>query len=675
MRGIEVYAINVMLRFFPSKILTFIQFMVLLMMISHGLCLAAPHGPTRYITTGPFREPTVEAGDFFYQFTDHYETVGYLSPDMPTFLSFGQWSGLRKNKEKIFLVLDVPVEISIHGGRFVKTITEEPRPHLANGQPHKRYRIDFTYGKTVSRSGMTQLICTTSKRVGQETIIHYATEIDEIVNHKRSLPIKIVGIPKPGPPKKLFTFFDTFGTAIELYPEFKRFREIGFNVVSGFSDFPESTSERIAKKSARADVEAMTWNTEHAENGIQSGNWRARTSDGKETNAISPGYRGAALQKWIKRGENLVDAGIFIHAADPERTDGEKICYSDVFLRDFEMYFKQRNPHLPYISPASFNRKQAEYREYMQAWTDFKSEKYAGLYQYYRENVESHIKKKGLGQKLKMVLYAQPGYKNLKISTTSKSAAIAAIRTSMQDPLKLSQVFDVFAPMIYIDINERFNHRLDMIEVASEIINMRRYLGGHDMTIAPVLSPGFPYTVFKSDIPPGNVMKYQVLEAFASGAKGVGIYSEGFFDAHDMKGYAEAIKQILPVEDIIAEGILIPTAELADLNQATFVKGVKDLHGNAVILVSEYSDASKTARIVYKGAKSALKVVDLNDDVGSMPIISADGAKNSFEVTLTTDRARLFLIKADHCCPTLLNRTPDSTMMQLPTVLPIPQSP
>jgi len=35
MRGIEVYAINVMLRFFPSKILTFIQFMVLLMMISH----------------------------------------------------------------------------------------------------------------------------------------------------------------------------------------------------------------------------------------------------------------------------------------------------------------------------------------------------------------------------------------------------------------------------------------------------------------------------------------------------------------------------------------------------------------------------------------------------------------------------------------------------------------
>jgi len=592
--------------------------------------------------------PTVEVGDFFYHFTDHYEAVGYLSPDMPTFLSFGQWSGLKKNRENIFLVIDVPVEISIHGGRFVKTITEEPQYHLVNRQSYKRYRIDFKYGKTVSRSGMTQLICTTSQRVGQETTIYYATEMDGIVDHKRSLLIKIVGIPKPGPPKKLFTFFDTFGTAIELYPDFKHFREIGFNVVSGFSDFPKSTTERIATKSATADVAAMTWNTEHTKNGALTGDWRARTIDGKETNAISPGYRGDALREWIKKGENLVDSGIFIHTTDPERTDGEKICFSDYFLRDFEQYFKEQNPHLSYISPASFNRKQAQYKRYLQTWTDFKSEKYAGLYKYYREKIEAYIKNKGLGQKLKMVLYAQPGYKNLTILEASKSAAITTIRTSLQDPVKLSNVFDVFAPMIYIDINERYNKRLDMIEVASEITNMRRYLGGHDMTIAPVLSPGYPYTVFKSDIPPGNVMKYQVLEAFAGGAKGVGIYSEGFFDALDMKGYAEAIKQIIQVEDIIARGILIPPAELTDLNHATFVKGIKDQQGNAVILVSEYSDEPKTARILYRGAKSSLKVVDLNGDAGDVPIMITDGAKKTFDVTLTTDRARLFLIRLDH---------------------------
>jgi hypothetical protein len=201
--------------------------------------------------------------------------------------------------------------------------------------------------------------------------------------------------------------------------------------------------------------------------------------------------------------------------------------------------------------------------------------------------------------------------------------------------------------MVFIDINGRYEHRLDMLEVSEEVKNLRQYLNGKNIIIAPVLSPGFPYTAFKSDIPPTGIMKYQILEAFASGAKGVGIYSEGFFDALDMKCFAEAIGEILPVENILAKGCPISSEELVDLNHETFVKGIKDEGGNAVILVSEYSKNAKTARVKYSGARTGFKVYDLGDLSRDPVQLPKDKEKNVFELTLTKDRARLFFLKVD----------------------------
>lgn len=632
--------------FITMKLFRSIIFVTFIVFIIHGACLSEPfNNPVRYMKSGPFEEPQVKDGDFFYLFTDHYDHVGYLSPDIPTFLSFGQWSGIRENRENIFLLLDVPMEISIHGGRFVNSISEEPKFQLINGQSYKRYRVDFNYGKTSTRSGMTQLICATKLTSGQKAKIYYATEIGGKVLHKKALQIKIVNIPKPGSPKKLFTFFDTFATSLEQYPDFKHFREIGFNRLGGFSGFEEKTLKTLVRKSASAGLEIMSWNTEEAKSTFLSGEWRAKTKDGKETDAISPTYRGRGLHGWIKRGEALVDAGVFIHVTDPERSDGEKVCFSEESLREFQAYFKQQKPDLPYISPLVFTEKRGSFPEYIQVWTDFKSEKYAGLYDYYRGKITAYMEHKGIENKLKLLIYAQPGYKRLKPSN-NKSSDIQTIRTSLQDPRKLSKIFDVFSPMIYIDVNERFNHRLDMLEVSEEVKNIRTYVDRADFIIAPALSAGFPFTIFKSDIPPGNVMKYQILEAFASGTKGVGIYSEGFFDALDMKSFAEAMKQILTVEDIIAEGFPILSDDLVDLNYETFVKGIKDKNGNAVILVSEYSNDRKTAWIKYTGAKGEYSIHDLNAAVDDDTKISTVTADEPFEVTLSSERARLLLIKS-----------------------------
>lgn len=617
---------------------------ILLVFIFVGIGPCQSNQPVRYIKTGPFEKPKVEEGEFFFLFTDHYDNVGYLSPDMPTFLSFGQWTGIKRNFPEIYLILDVPSEMTIHGGRFVKTITEETKRKINDEHEFKRYRIGFDYGKYETRSGMTQLVCTTTLNAGDALTAYYGTEINGKICHKKSLLLKIVEIQKPGPPEYLFTFFDTFGTSLIHYPDFKHLREIGFNMVGGFSTIPKTTIKELAKRSSDAKLEFMSWNNEKAE----GQNWQAETIDGKRQNTICPTYRGADLGNWIKDGQDLIDSGIFIHVTDPERNDGEKICFCRRCLEQFETYFKKIYPEMEFVSPVVFMKNPSKHHDHVQVWTDFKSENYANLYLFYRSAIEQYIKYKGLANKLKLFLYAQPNYQYITVSEKTKSSDIPMIRTSLQDPKILARVFDFFCPMIYIDIHGQYNNKLDMLDVSEEVRNMRQYLGEKDVPIIPALSPGFPYTEyagFDCDIPSNGTMKYQVLEAFASGVKGVGIYNAGFFDALDMKYFAEAISQILPVEKILANGDLIPPEMIEDANSQTFVKGIKDSTGNAVILVSEYSNQPRTAKVIYRDGNKDNVVIDLADG-HEIPLKTFQGkSEMGFELSLTKERARLFWVK------------------------------
>lgn len=601
--------------------------------------------PQRYIASGPFKQLQVDAGDFFYLFTDHYDNIAYLSPDMPTFLSFGQWSGLKSNEPEIYLYLEVPIEVTVHGGRFVHQILEEKQRTRIGDHEYKRYRISFSYGKYETRSGMTQLICTTTLNPQADLTAYYSTAIKGEFKHRTPLRLKVVNIPKPGPPSRLHTFFDTFGTSLEQYPDFQSLRNIGFRMLGGFGEVPRDTVRALVKKASKADLELMLWNTEFAKDTDTVGEWNAIGITGEKLPTISPTYRGPALDHWFGRGRELIDDGVFCHVSDPERIDGEKICFSPRTIGMFEHYVRSNFPHTEFMSPRYFLRSPVQYPNLLQLWTDFKSENYADLYRSYKSAMQKHLKSRNSSQDIKLFLYAQPNYKNLTNGSSAISSELPTVRTSLQDPRKLAGIFDLFCPMIYIDINGRHNHKLDMLEVADEMISLRKYLGNTSLPIVPVLSIGFPYTKFNCDIPPNRAMKYQILEAFASGAKGVGIYSEGFFDALDMKFFAEAISEILPVEDIIMEGTVIAPRELIDANAEAFVKGIKADNGDAVILVSEYSNRSCTARVVYRGTYKRWVAVDLTNGVETLPVVFYDRNQVGFEVKLDDVRAKLFWIK------------------------------
>jgi hypothetical protein len=161
------------------------------------------------------------------------------------------------------------------------------------------------------------------------------------------------------------------------------------------------------------------------------------------------------------------------------------------------------------------------------------------------------------------------------------------------------------------------------------------------MKLVPALSAGFPFTHLASELP-SEAMKYQVLEAFAGGAQGIGIYHEGSFDALRMKYFAEAMRQVVQVEDLFADGAVIPDARLTDLNGQVFVKGVES-SGRCAILVSEYSQRTRVARIRYDGPRPAV-VVDLSSRAR---VATLDASTRDFEVRLTPGggRARLLLIE------------------------------
>lgn len=136
-----------------------------------------------------------------------------------------------------------------------------------------------------------------------------------------------------------------------------------------------------------------------------------------------------------------------------------------------------------------------------------------------------------------------------------------------------------------------------MGEIASEIEGMRAFTDRR-IPVSVTLSAGYPYTPFLCNIEPDGMMRDQVLEAFAAGASGVIIYSEGWFDALDMRYFAEAMRSVMKAEDVFADGIPLLAGELVDVTSQTFVKGVRR-DETVVVLVSEYSSRMIVARIKF----------------------------------------------------------------------------
>ena len=582
--------------------------------------------PYRYLPLTVKPVPDPGNGSFLYYASDYYQHEIYASPDIPTMIAFGQKSRLPEDKAspEIHLLLDLPAGFKIHGGRFIAEPVEVS-PLQIEGKPYARFRVHSAYGKKTSRSGATELIVSTALKAPSTYRAYYATEIDGQSCHRREISLHIIRIPRVGSPKIIRTRFWPLHGVLDAYPDITAFNQIGFA-------YPDADYfNRVIKSGALRKSEFI---------GRGYGRFLASEDDAKNVDIhgkkvgglCCPTYRGGDVLALIAQGKAAIDLGVYEHGFDPERGDGKDICFCPRCLSGFQDYLK-KNSRLEYKDPREFMKAPGKYAEHHKLWARFKVEKENEKYRMYREEMLKYMGGKEIDRnKLVLFLAAQPGWRD-------QSGWPNTIEKSLQDPLILKDIFDYYCPMIYIEINGRFRMAADMLEVAEEVRGIIEYSKGK-VAVTPTLSVGYPYSQLVGNFEPNGMMKYQILEAFAAGAKGFVVYSEGWFDALDMKCVAEAMQQVIPVESIIAKGKPIEEGRIRDLNDTTFVKGIQCEEG-AVILVSDYSTQPKEARIEYKVGRPS-EVVDLSTGE-SIARVSPSNA--IFEVKLGKDRAKLIQVK------------------------------
>jgi len=600
--------------------------------------------PCRYLPLNQKDVPDPGENSFLYYASDYHQHEIYASPDIPTMIAFGQSSRLPKDKPEpeIRLILDLPEGFQVHGGRFIgKSYTgkdiEKPSDIKIEGKNYKGFRINrLLHNIYGNNARATEVIVSTTIKAPQDLKAYYATEIDGKLCHQREIPLHIISIPQVGPPKKILTRFGPLWGILSDYPDITAFNKIGFSLPDP-EYFQRVIKTYALRTAAREHVNCLEFQAK--EEDAQNINL-----DGKEVksgfNIACPTYRGKFYKETIEKGKRAIDLGIYLHCFDPERNNGKFICFCPRCISQFKEYLETHSS-LPYKSPKEFIRQWGKYPEYHRLWIKFKVEKESERYRDYREAMMKHMKEKGLNpDRFKMRIAAGDWcFKGTNPNPENTDYwLVKAIEGSLEDPLILADIFDYFAPMIYPDFDPDYRKGADMLEFSERLANIYQYSKGK-VKIYPTLSSGWPYESWGANIEPNGMMKYQVLESFAGGAKGVCIYAPGHFDALDMKYFAEAMKQVLPVEDIVVEGEPIPEDKIKDLNKQTFVKGI-EFKEEAVILVSEYSESPKEAKVEYR-IKEPAEVVDLST---GKSIAKITPTNPTFKVRLDKDRARLFYI-------------------------------
>ena len=594
-----------------------------------------PESHLHPMKNAPAPKPAREKFVFYH--AGNYDDRAYFSPDMPSFLIIGQASSLtRKGTPSPLpkLVIDLPAEVEIVGGRYYDMLGKEKIERGA--KPYIRHTIASKWDPYKTNCGNNNLICSTTLGAGNTFPIYYRAVWQGGEQPWQRLEGEVVHITKTRPPKRMHLFFDTFGTLSSAYPDYAHLRDLGFNAIGGMHCGPQ-TYRVIAEKCKKAGIDAMLWNFLSREK-IEDAAAHAVDINGKRLPGLCPTYRGRALQVCIERGKEMIDAGILLHIFDPERFDGAQVCFCDRCVEQFRKFLAKRHKDLAFNSPREFVATLPNLENpYRRVWLAFKAKAYADLHLWYRIAMEAYVKEKDIRGKFRMHLYACEGYGFKREDLMQWKLPV--IERSMEDARELARAFDYQAPMLYIGISGR-QGRIDMLGIHREIKGMNIYSEGK-ASVVPTVDTGFAYCGDNaSDVPP-VAMRYQVLEALASGARGVGLYSEGMFDALDMKYWAEGVARILPVEEMFLQGKPVPQDRLVDIRKETFVKGVA-LGDEAVVLVSEYSDRPRIAEVQYLPTKS-WQVVDL---ATGKKVAVVTPKSPTFHVELRDDRARLFHLRS-----------------------------
>ena len=191
----------------------------------------------------------------------------------------------------------------------------------------------------------------------------------------------------------------------------------------------------------------------------------------------------------IEKGKQLIDYGITLHVFDPERSDGEKICFCLRCIEAFRQFLKDNYPNLTWRDPRQFMLDRSKNPDHYHAWIHFKAHQYAGLHKYYKDKTHAYMKEKGIPGQFELFIDAN----GLQSKDAKERHEFHTIRTSMEDPRELAMAFDYYSPMLYPAYAGQYNGRVDMLVFQDWIDNYYRYVkDSKNMKPAVTLEVGYP---------------------------------------------------------------------------------------------------------------------------------------------------------------------------------------
>ena len=149
--------------------------------------------------------------------------------------------------------------------------------------------------------------------------------------------------------------------------------------------------------------------------------------------------------------------------------------------------------------------------------------------------------------------------------------------------------------------------------------------------VLPWITPGDAGTF------PGEAFYCAVLECFCNGARGVNFWSGRVWDPDLLAAYAQAIRAIAPVEDVIVKGRLL-SAEVVGKGR---VSGMR-LEDRIVMLVADYYEEAG-GKVKVKLAvprKLRMKALDTGEEMGQV-----GPGQQTVEIRLDGRRARIIYLR------------------------------
>lgn len=573
---------------------------------------------------------------------------GFISPHMISPLFLGLEYDFRSVAEahrptKLYLELDIPPGVEVMG--FTRSgwgmIRLDPLPSqivTRGGQQYTRVAVSVPRDRIAlfypGNAGIWWLLKTVLK--DGTFNCYYRVRWVGGGQEWQKLPLTVVGLLRIEPPKRLIVGVDPPYYIFTDWPGFvDDLRAVGVNLIDcrGLIGKTQGLGSQIDGLHQQGmDLAYMTQlflgGRDQTKNYVADTDSWAVDINGKKISpkrgvygfhvTPCPTYRGKAFKESISHGKSIIDQGIHWIVFDDE---SRLNCFCDRCREGFKTWLATAHAELKYLDPRSFEKEPKEYKKLHAAWREYQQWVYGQAVLEYERNLQEYAKKRyPIGPNdVKMINCAHSG----------KEAAAYA--------------FDYLNDMTYI----MYDRGLIYPDRVGDRVT--RLLSPFAPSY-PLLSPGLIYEGAEmNNLYPHVVMKYQIWESLLAGAKGYALWAFRGVDLLDLRYMADAMRPILPVEDILYEGKPANLAKILSELASSRTRARTICRGNeAVLLISDYS--------TYKNKPTTITVeftVDEPSEVMDLEsgekLTSISPKLSAFKVKLDARRARLFYVgpKAD----------------------------